>query len=109
MKAVSLPINILVIIAIAVIVLLGLIAMYFTGFGPFTTAVSLEGVKNEACRELVQQYRCDRDLDDILTDNFDVAGDGDSANDNLESLCSIHFNLDAAGCKQMCGCPSVPT
>ena len=50
MKGVELPINILVIVAIAVIVLLGLVALYFIGFNPFSTTTALDSTKNSGCR-----------------------------------------------------------
>ncbi|MFH1229374.1 MAG: hypothetical protein V1678_03040 [Candidatus Aenigmatarchaeota archaeon] len=50
MKGIELPINILVVVAIAVIVLLGMVALYFIGIGPMNTTTSLEATKNTACR-----------------------------------------------------------
>jgi len=54
-KGVELPINILVIVAIAVIVLLGLVAMYFLGIGPFSNTVAMQAAKSEGCREYLNQ------------------------------------------------------
>jgi len=111
-KGVELPINILVIVAIAVIVLLGLIALYFVGWGPFAGAAGLEGVKNAACRELVQENRCNlTTLSLIPTPNFDADKDGTpgetaAAGDNLDNLCEKYFNYpDDADCGRLCGCP----
>ena len=50
MKGVELPINILVVVAIAVIVLLGLVALYFIGFNPFSVTTALDATKNTGCR-----------------------------------------------------------
>ena len=55
MKGIELPINILVVVAIAVIVLLGLVALYFIGFNPFSGSVGIESVKNQGCRLLLNQ------------------------------------------------------
>ena len=55
MKGVELPINILVVVAIAVIVLLGLVALYFIGFNPFSVTTALEAAKNNACRDFMHQ------------------------------------------------------
>jgi hypothetical protein len=54
-KGVELPINILVVVAIAVIVLLGLVALYFIGFNPFSVTTALEAAKNNACRDYLHQ------------------------------------------------------
>jgi len=129
MKAISLPLNILVIVAIAVVVLLGLIAMYFTGFGPFTTTVSLEGVKNAACVELVQQNRCRGGTREVHIQDFDANKNGAfvawrdwswtwtddekcgptaRSHDNLASLCGCYLNIDSENdCRALCGCPAV--
>ena len=124
MKGISLPINVLVIIAIAVIILLALVALYFTGFGPFSTAVGLEGIRGENCRKLAQEQRCaeqtwnidvvgfDANQDNALTagatwdwagfatalaaeDTSDFCGlDATSSNDNLAALCGCYYNID---------------
>lgn len=121
MKGIELPINVLIIVAVALVVLLGLIAIYFSGFGPFTGAMTLESAKNEACRELVQERRCNTNTNNIAIDGFDADGDGteDSGTtwnwaapscsiytDNLASLCYCVYKFtQETQCKQMCGCP----
>jgi len=121
MKGIELPINVLVIIVIAVIVLLGVIAVYFTGWTPFAQTAGVEAVKNAGCRIVV--YNCSTDLDDILFDGsnaglpkYDVNGDGDfcpadgttvcgaNDNDDMLKLCEIHFDADARACAKLCGC-----
>ena len=42
MKGVELPINILVIVAVAVVVLLGIDALYFVGWSPFPATVGVD-------------------------------------------------------------------
>jgi hypothetical protein len=120
-KGVELPINILVVVAIAVIVLLGLIALYFIGFGPFSGATGLEGVKNEACRQYVQNKNCAGALTAVTIPNYDADGDktidegsgfvdddcADAATqDNLRSLCECQYARGTdADCRKLCGCP----
>jgi len=117
MKGISLPINVLVIVAIAIVVLLGLVAMYFTGFGPFTTAAGLEGIKNEACRVLVQEKRCKVYTYEITISNFDANKNGNNdpgaswdwtagtGDDNLAALCYNYYGIRGeASCKQLCQC-----
>ncbi len=121
MKGIELPINVLVIIVIAVIVLLGVIAVYFTGWTPFAQTAGVDAVKNAGCR--IVAYDCSNaDLDSILFDGsmaglptFDVNGDGNlcpadtagtgcTVNDDLENLCRIHFDADPTQCAKLCGC-----
>lgn len=129
MKGVELPINILVVVAIAVIVLLGLVALYFVGYSPFAQSAGLEGVKNTACRTLVQTDNCNPTTGAtwlITINSFNanspvdtVVGDGIvgtqyptactaagfATHDNLASLCVCQYGKTTeAACRQMCGC-----
>lgn len=135
MKGVELPINVLIIVAVALIVLLALVALYFTGFNPFTGAVGLESIKNDACRTLAQLNRCQAEPRDVTIEDFDADLDDsmdpgrgigapnpveepadcpdDTApgltGDNLHTLCVCWYNLNLTNnigaCKAMCGCP----
>jgi len=133
MKGIELPISTLVIVAIALIILLALVAMYFTGFGPFSSAVGLEGIRGEACRILAQEKRCMSATNSITIPNFDADEDNTIGSDepggtswtwgtslcglpapqttatngdNLASLCACYYSIDNEGdCKQLCGCP----
>jgi hypothetical protein len=129
MKGVELPINTMVIVVLAVIILLALVAMYFSGFGPFSTAVGLEGVRGDACRRLVQENGCRVSTSTIGISDYDAnknnkmgtteintgwtwgtggsvcgqfaAGDGD----NLASLCNCTYGLTTeTACRGLCGC-----
>ena len=118
MKGVELPINILVIVAIAVIVLLGLVALYFTGFGPFSQVAGQEAIKNQACAALNPREGCTTDPY-TLEVNFDVDGDGTIAiaQDNWGKFaeafygCPIKTAVPAeiaaanACAKRICSCP----
>jgi len=121
--SIGLPINILVIVAIAVIVLLGLIALYFVGWGPFAGTAGLEGIKNSACRVLVQGNNCAVETSTITISNFDADGDGSNdpasgfnwntpnnivEGDNLAALCYYQYaRTSDAACKTLCNCPGV--
>jgi hypothetical protein len=129
MKGVELPINTMVIVVIAVIILLALIAMYFSGFGPFSKTVGLEGVRGDACRRLVQENGCRVTTNTIEIDNFDAnrnnaMNPGNTAlganfwttttcpgtpvtvpEDNLAALCRCYYGLDSeSACRGLCGC-----
>ena len=60
MKGMELPINVIVVVAIAVIVLLALALLYFVGFNPFGSGVSLMSLKNDGCGNLTLSYDCGR-------------------------------------------------
>ena len=130
MKGVTLPVNILVIIVIAIIVLLGILALYFGGWSPFSSAIGVESVKNDACEYLVRR-RCTLSTASVPTLEFDSDKDGtlgssDAGNtwdwnnlpsscipsitlnsrDNLAALCYCFYGRTTeASCKQLCGCP----
>jgi len=129
MKGLSLPINVLVIVVIAVIVLLGIVALYFGGFNPFSAAIGVEGVKNEKCGELVRKG-CSLSTASLKVDNFDADQDGkvgtaetgsgwtwtttttqcgvktNTVGDNLASICDCYYNrITEPDCKRLCGCP----
>jgi len=129
-KGVELPINILVVVAIAVIVLLGLVALYFIGYNPFAGTAGLEGIKNDACRQYVQGHNCGQDATNvtgILVSNYDANGDGaivggttfgawgagtncgttaTTSEDNLASICQCQYGRGTeADCRKLCGCP----
>ncbi len=107
MKGVELPINILVIVAIAVIVLLGLVALYFTGFGPFSATAGQEAIKNQACTTLNPRAGCQSDPSTIAV-NYDVNGDGSItlAQDNWQTFANMFYGCtDSACAKRVCSCP----
>ena len=108
MKGVELPINILVIVAIAVIVLLGLVALYFTGFGPFSATAGQEAIKNQACVDLNPRAGCTDDPSTISV-NFDVDDDGNIAiaQDNWQTFADLFYGCggDSSCARRICGCP----
>ena len=126
-KASELPINTLVVVIIAVIILLALVAMYLTGYGPFSKTVGIEGARGGACRQLVQENGCRVASSVINTTGFDAnkddtlvvgtswdwsdtvmpnkCGPGATSNDNLAALCKCYYSLSTENdCKNLCGC-----
>lgn len=111
MKGIELPINILVIVAIAVIILLGLVALYFVGINPFSVTAGRDAVKNSACTTYVRQQDCGNNPAGVSVD-YDVKSDTDSTNDNLEEFLKTYYgcdNTDAAQVllciRRICACP----
>ena len=108
MKGVELPINILVIVAIAVIVLLGLVALYFTGFGPFSATAGQEAIKNQACVDLNPRAGCIDDPSTIVV-NYDVVDKDTGADlaDNWQTFADQFYGCagDSSCARRICGCP----
>lgn len=101
------PVNTLVIIAIAVIVMLGLIAMYMAGTGPFTVVVEMSA-RGSACSQL-NSANCKASLNSIpidfgnytnLYDYCEAKYKQQYGDENLES------NVVENYCKAIvCSCP----
>jgi hypothetical protein len=105
MKGLELPINVLVIVAVAVIVLLGIISLYFVGIGPFQRDIAREAAKSDACSILIRN--CTASPSNISV-SYDVNGDGNItlSADNLLTLCSKYFGAsDVNSCRRVCNCP----
>ena len=118
MKGIELPINILVIIAMAVMVLLGLVAIYMGGFGGGAGQIQLNNAKTEACQELIRAGQCGNAsyTSNINVTGFDANKDGSlnpGTGDNLKTLCVNWYGCPSSvgrefvDCchKKVCGCP----
>ena len=101
-KGVELPINILVVVAIAVIVLLGLVALYFIGFNPFSVSTGIESIKNDGCRQLMNQ---NPPCNDVTAVNVTWQG----AVTPFQTFMDSNYNCaGSATCvMQRCTCPGV--
>jgi len=99
-KGVELPINILVVVAIAVIVLLGLVALYFIGFNPFSVSAGLEAIKNDGCRQLMNQNPPCTDITAV-----NVMWNG--ASTPFQTFMDTNYNCaaDTTCVRQRCTCP----
>jgi len=102
MKGVELPINVLVLVAIAVIVLLAIIALYFIGWSPFGGFISLATLKNIGCSNFSFNYACG--ARGATTDDIKFGTNSYNVN-NLTALCVKYFNVTTrAECATVCGC-----
>ncbi len=133
MKGIELPINILVIIAVAVIVLLGVIALYFSGFMGPAGIVTQDAAKSSACKLVmsnvggcmssdptaivlgetgVPPFDANRDGHLCYTGTTDTACAGPPAlpTDTLQLLCQTYYGISSAAtdrvaqCRKVCGC-----
>jgi len=129
MKGVELPINALIIIVLAIIVLVAIIALFYTGIKPPQNTLSAQAALDRACMKL-HSYNCQVSwLGDISVDDFDADADGkldlknlvggsDSCGttfpfdvgDNLPMLCCCYFQICYGtpnweeDCKKLCQC-----
>jgi hypothetical protein len=120
-KGIELPINILVIIAVAVIVLLGLIALYFSGFMGPAGIVTQDAAKSSGCKLIMSKVGgCQTAdaayLDGLVYDGtaahfglpkFDADGNGipGEATDTFTALCAKYFSATTpTTCRGICGC-----
>ena len=64
-KGIELPINILVIVAVAIIVLLGVIALFYSSWFGGTGQISAETAKANACNRASREGLCTTDTDTL--------------------------------------------
>jgi hypothetical protein len=125
MKGIELPINALIIIILALIVLLAILGLFYGVWPSSTKSVNIETAKNNACQILISM-RCLVGPETIHISDFDADEDGvvgdpggwtqgtpcptlatnGAIGDNLASLCACYYNTDnAQDCKtNVCGC-----
>ena len=115
MKGIELPINTLIILALAVIVLIVVLFFFLGVWRPGISTVSVEAAKNNACQTLVSLGCVDPTI--VTINNFDANNngrndatsgwdfDGNAGGDNLGALCdNYYFKNDINSCKELCGC-----
>lgn len=134
MKGEELPINTLVIIVIAIIILLAVLYIFSGSFVPASKSISLETAKNNACRMLASRG-CAVHPNAIAIEDFDADKNGafnpgpsncgcqlsacgplipfpHTQADNLWNLCTCWLNTPQTHdgciqCFQICGCDDV--
>ena len=110
-KGIELPVNVLVIVAIAIIVLLGLVALFMGGFGGFAGNVETTNAWSSACGEVLSSCGSDH-----FSDPITPVGVGGVEQTTFGGLCvALGRNTGATpasgntatnGCNQRCGCPA---
>jgi hypothetical protein len=131
MKGIELPVNALIIISIALLVLLGIVALWMSGWGTGAQGVTVEAAKAAGCGALLRDSRgCAAvlpsgiyfDGNNATVPKFDVNKDGKicpagpdgiegttddcAPADSLQFLCSTYYGTGAtaSACRQVCGC-----
>ena len=104
MKGIELPINILVIVAVAIIVLLGVIALFYSSWFGGTQPMSLEAAKAQACN-VASRGVCATEAAVATPCSGIVVAYGTAA--DLMGLCQTYYGITASHCndclKQVCG------
>jgi hypothetical protein len=99
-KGIELPVNAVIIIALAIFVLL-MIAAFFSGSGKSINSAQINTAFNEGCSQLSSSYSCDyTKLDQIKTS---IIENGQAK--NLLEVCRMSFNnptMSALKCKNAC-------
>jgi len=98
LRGVSLPVNSVIIIALAILVLVSLGYMFITGTNPFPQTVNPESAFITGCNKYFQTGNSPENIP-----VGDINNDGKS--DNLLAACRLYFSnesMDADGCLQKC-------
>ncbi|MBU5557871.1 MAG: hypothetical protein QW751_01680 [Candidatus Aenigmatarchaeota archaeon] len=98
MRGAELPVNMLIIIILALITLAAIAVLFYSGWLPATRGIDLETAKNNACQAFQAQGCIDCDKIKV---NYDVKHDGNKNNDNLKELAKEYYNTD---CHTLCNC-----
>jgi hypothetical protein len=106
MKGIELPINILVIVAVAIIVLLGIVALFYSTWFTSTGTIDLSSVTNRACNAV--RGSCTTNPIDIAIFPAYKNSDPTITSGNLEQLCKYEYGMlndyTAQGClNRACG------
>ena len=101
LKGISLPVNAVIIIALAVMVLL-LVAAFFFGSTKQLGDTSVESAWNQGCNALRNTYHCDASVVGTIK-TADITGDG--VEDSLLTICRVKYHnddLSAEWCRNKC-------
>ena len=98
-KGMALPINMVVILAVAMLILV-VVGAFFSGyFGGGTLDIAL----NQACNQFVTIYNCDETKLDRVTVMYTLPGKSDQEAVSLKRLCELK-GYNSETCMRVCGC-----
>ena len=103
MKGLSLPINTIVIILIAFLVLLVVAALFSGMFSDTEIKMKRQSAINQACQELRSLYGCDKAKMSSVTVKHQDIGDKSPKDYSLARLCDL-MGYDEDKCYKTCGC-----
>ncbi|MFH7909995.1 MAG: hypothetical protein QXY29_03275 [Candidatus Aenigmatarchaeota archaeon] len=108
MKGIELPINLIIIIIIAAVVLLGVLYLFSGSFTTSGGTVSLESARSQGCQELIRSGKCGdvNTIFNIMIKDFDAnknrhindkPAPSNLYGDNLAALCYNYYNCPCFG------------
>ena len=100
MKGAQMTVNVLIIVALAIVVLAAILWLFMTQFGAGSEAIDLKGEHSRLCGSFVLSRGCEPGGD---TDNIEVEIDGQLR--SLTQVCSDIGIIGKDACKESCGCP----
>lgn len=117
MKGIELPINTIIVIAIALLVLLGITALWMSSWGGGSQGVTMEAAKAAGCGALMRNSTGCAGADTTAINytgtypavpRMDVNNDHNiDGGDTLQHLCETYYGVaagDQVGCRRVCGC-----
>ncbi|MBI4018705.1 MAG: hypothetical protein HY364_00440 [Candidatus Aenigmarchaeota archaeon] len=109
MKGVSLPINTIVIVAIAVLVLMVIGGFFAVNVGQGQNSIELNNAISTACATFVNAYNCDIDRVPLSKAQYRKPGDAEASTLDIAELCQEAKFADTQTCiVAKCGC-SLPS
>ena len=106
MKGIELPVNVLVIVAIAVIVLLGMLTLFMGGFGGFAGTQEQTSAWSKACGNVLGNCAGDHSSQGVTSIKI-----GTETVTNFGTLCiklgrntTADADTSINGCNKACGC-----
>ena len=117
-KGLSLPINLIVILAIAILVMVVVAAFFVGAVTPGIGGISLDSALGKACQVWRDTYACSDDAITIKNVKYKEKGDAAPKDYSVEKLCEIKGWSESRTvgtganavtvneCKRNCGCPS---
>ena len=111
MKGVSLPINMLIILIIAIIVLIASLAMFTNVFSQSSSGLQLDAAKNSGCQKFISLNGCtdstvtaaDIKINEIKCGQAESTNPGDGITDHLDELITYCFNSNQDA-TELCNC-----
>jgi hypothetical protein len=108
MKGIELPVNAIVIVAVAILVLAVIAAFFVGALGTNMAGINLEQAFTKGCEALIRAYNCDENK--ISDGTIKVLGypNPEDTDTTFYSLC-LQKGYSASTCAVACGCTTVPT
>ncbi len=104
MKGLELPVNIIVVIAIAVLVMVALGAFFAANFWGNTNIINQQQALSNGCNSLRTLYECKASrVNSVIISGYSPSG-MTNAKCSLGYVCGKQGAADTVACAKMCGC-----